>query len=73
MCKFFFFSTYGWNFTDTYNFTLQHHRESRNMNYGATLQHIPVLLCALEHLQKEFTGQIFDDPHNPDPDTHVQH
>ena len=51
----FYFFTYGWNFTDTHNFTLQHRRESCIIALlCGTYQ---PRLCALELLPKEFTGE----------------
>ena len=58
---------YGWNFTDTHNFTLQHRRESFELCIIALLcDTYQPRLCALELLPKELTGGISDDPHNPD-------
>ena len=48
---------YGWNFTDTHNFKLQHRRESFVLCIIALLcSTYQPRLCALEHLPKEFTG-----------------
>ena len=61
---------YGWNFTETHNFTLQHCRESFALCIIALLcgTYQP-RLCVLELLPNEFTGGISDDPTTP---THLR-
>ena len=69
----FFFLRYGWNFTDTHNFTLQHRRESFALcilPYSAAHTSCAPAVCTRTLAERVHRG-ISDDSHNPD--TLAQH